>query len=181
MGKPQRPLNLLKLPDPTEWEPDGRTFEKTEINCKICAHPMRSLIEDLLTAGESGLNIVRWANHYKLFDKGLNEMNVSVHKNKHISSDLLPVSPSDISEQKALDQLLGMVDEDKLDLVAARGLISVVKGQRKPSVRESLMAIKIKSQLPKDIAMAELWGETLKKMRAREAENLVEGQVIEEE
>ena len=66
MVKKAVPMNLLDLPNPGKWEPDGRSFEHQVDACKICSHPKRGLIEDLITAGTTGKNIAKWLSEGKL-------------------------------------------------------------------------------------------------------------------
>ena len=186
MGKKLSPFNLLALPNPNKWEPDGRSFEHSAPGCKICGSKYRELIENLIMAGTTGKNTVKWANHYRLFaPRQLNEMNVSKHKGKHMRQDEMELSaPDSLDDRQALKELLAMVDEDKLDLVAARGLIRVLKGTRKPSVRESIMAIKVKNALPRELAEAErarLLVERWKKKEQEEEAQIIESTTVEGE
>lgn len=176
---------MPKHPDPKQWQDDHREFNHVEPLCKICSHPKRGLIEDLLLAVPANA-VVAWANYHSLFaPKKLNETNTSKHRRNHMIGDELELAGDvSIDDKVAMKELLAMVDEDKLDLVAARGLIRVLKGSRKPSVRESLMALKIKQALPREQAEAErarLFVERLKRKKAEQEAATIEGEILKEE
>ena len=186
MVKKAVPMNLLDLPNPGKWETDGRSFEHTADACKICSHPKRGLIEDLITAGTTGKNIAKWANHYQLFSRPLNEMNVSYHKRHHLAFDLLPVI-SDADDKEAVAALLKMQDPDRLDLVITKGLVRVLKGSKRPDIKDALAAIKIKHIIPREdvqVERAKLLVERFKKRQAEreaaEKAKIIEGEVVEE-
>ncbi len=148
-------MSIEALPDPSQEQSEDREFAHSAERCKVCQCRARSLIEDLIKQGIAQKTIVRWCNHHKLFGgKGLNEMNLSTHRRRHMTAEL-EASDSSPDERQALSTLLGMEDPERLDLVIAKGLVSVLRGKRKPDVKDVIQAIRVKSQIPRELAEAD--------------------------
>lgn len=169
-------------PDPKLWEDDGRKFLVTVRQCKICNHPKRGLIEDLIVLSRthpklSDYKVVEWATFHKL---GLGQTNVRGHRVKHM--DIGGTPQVDVAKREAVVlQLHAMSDIDKLDVVVNKAFEKVITGEKPASVADGLRAIQLKTQIPREKIVQEFLHEqvvALKKKRALESAEEVEGEVV---